>query len=246
MHSKVQVFFPRVCRGFYFPAKPLHLHCACGQVPLTRLKGWRGCCCLCSACTSVNPRDMEGLSISPGLVHSPSLPVKSPVTGPLLPDFKLSELPALPVSLYLWDGHLNWHLSKQRPLWLWQNATGFSQPALVESSNNRTAGDGNSSRQEHEFSCFHEQTCLFVCFQPISRGLKWLFLTVLTKLYRLLLEKAFIKLFLFSCWKIPGRGRFLLCVFQDWWCDVWGGWSSGLRFRSGPYTGQSLPSALFL
>ena len=33
----------------------------------------------------------------------------------------------------------------------------------------------------------------------------------------------------------PLGGRFLLCVFQDWWCDVWGGWSSGLKdFQSGP------------
>ena len=86
----------------------------------------------------------------------------------------------------------------------------------MESSNSRTAGDGDSSRQEHEFSCVHKQTCrsLFVCFQPISRGLKWLFLTVLTKLYSCFFGESIYQTLPILMLKVPLWAEGFYCVFS--------------------------------
>lgn len=63
--------------------------------------GGVGCCCLCSACTSVQPVTCGGFYPSPKGWFLPQFPVKSPGHHwSVAPDFKLSELPAL-LSTYL-------------------------------------------------------------------------------------------------------------------------------------------------
>lgn len=169
--------------------------------PLTRAVWavWAAAVCVVLA-ASVNPRHVEGYPSPWGWFTSLNFPLNLQViTGPLLPNFKLSELPALPVHLFMRSPFKLTPLQIETTLAVTKRRSVFPTcPGGVIKQQNCGGWEQLQARTRIQ-SFSRTNVSQFVCLQPISRGLKWLFLTVLTKLYSCFLEKAFIKLFLFSC-----------------------------------------------
>ena len=212
------------CLHFHFSLSCIGSHQALASPlcvwagPLTRAvwAAWAAAVCVVLA-ASVNPRHVEGYPSPWGWFTSLNFPLNLQViTGPLLPNFKLSELPALPVHLFMRSPFKLTPLQIETTLAVTKRRSVFPTcPGGVIKQQNCGGWEQLQARTRiQSFSCLElfpspartriqsfsrTNVSQFVCLQPISRGLKWLFLTVLTKLYSCFLEKAFIKLFLFSC-----------------------------------------------
>ena len=226
MHSNVQGFFcPQVCRGSYFPSSP-----CISTVRVSRLH-WPGLCGQHRLLLSVwcaqprSARDMWRVYPSPqGWFTSLNFPLNLQViAGPLLPNLKLSELPALPVPLFL---RSPFNLT---PLQMKRDHSGCDKTPLGFPSlpwwSHQTAGlrgmgtAPGKNTNSVVFTNKHVAVCLCV-FNQFPEGWNGCFWQFWPSFIDAFLEKVFIKLFLFSCWKFPsGRKVFIVCFPRlVMWC----------------------------
>lgn len=212
------VFFFQVCAGFCFPSSPCISTVHVGRFHWPALCGWPELFLSVQCLQPGSTCDTWRVYPSPhGCFTSLSFLLNFQViTSPLLTSFKLAELLALPVRLLLRS------LFKLTPLQIQRGHSGNEKTLLIFPVCPGWTIKQQSFRGWEQLQSFSwTNISQFVaCFRSISGGLKWLFVTVLTKLYSCFLENWFIQLFTYSCWKLPSEQEIFTVSFPslERWC----------------------------